>query len=46
MNTDFRENIKAIPEWIGDHVRQTYSHGETGVRDNLRVSDLARKPRT
>lgn len=30
MNMDFRENIKAIPEWIGDHVRQTYSHGETG----------------
>lgn len=30
MNTDFKEYIEAIPEWIGDYVRQTYSHGETG----------------
>ena len=29
MNTDFKENIEAIPERIGDHIRQTYSRGQT-----------------
>lgn len=46
MNTDFKENIETISEWIGDHVRQTYSHGETRGQDDLTVSDLTRKRRT
>jgi len=29
MNTDFKENIEAVPEWTGDHVRQTQNCGET-----------------